>query len=202
MDLPDYAKDSSAGDLSEAMQKHLYFIFLVLISFHAFAQKDSTKQKTFAYSYLAQGGFNPGFTVTYEKKLLTTDQYQVLLAGKGGLYFHYRNNTGVFLMVQSGQRFRLHKNFYFEHFLGVGFLETFLNGDAYYVNASGQVQKAGKVGNAHFMPSVSFGVSYDVKGLHKALIFIRPMIYWEIPFGQTSLVQYAFEIGTAIKLRK
>ncbi len=105
-------------------------------------------------------------------------------------------------MIQSEQRFRLGKHFYFEHFLGAGYLQSFLNGgDAYYVNASGQIQKASRLGNPHFMPSISFGLSYDFKGKNKVTVFARPMIYWQIPFNEVSLVQYAFEVGTLWSLR-
>src|SRR5580698_6040970 len=134
-------------------------ILIALLPLLANAQRDSTRVQRIGASYFSQGGFYPGFTLNYEKKLLSNNSLQLLLAAKAGVYFHYRNNTGAFLMVQSGQRFRLGGHFHFEHFLGVGYLQSFLNGgDAYYVNASGQVQKAGRLGNPHFMPSISFGV--------------------------------------------
>jgi hypothetical protein len=181
----------------------MFVAVLLFLSETGFAQRDSISHSRFGVSYFSQGGFYPGFAFNYEKKLLSNARFQLLLAGKTGAYFHYRNQSGVFIMVQSGQRFQLYRNLYFEHFVGIGYLQTFLNGgDAYYVNASGQVQKTHTLGNPHFMPSVSTGISYDLKGEHDITIFTRPMIYWQIPFNQTSLVQYAFEIGTVIRLKK
>jgi hypothetical protein len=183
-------------------QTRLLTIVLFFYSGIAVAQ-DSMHAHRVGVSYLSQGGIYPGFTLNYEKKLLANEKLQVLLAGKAGAYFHYRNNTGVFVMIQSGQRFRVRRNFYFEHFLGVGYLQSFLNGgDAYYVNASGQVQRAHTLGNPHFMPSLSFGVSYDLNGKNHVTLFVRPMIYWQIPFNEASLVQYALEVGTLFKLKK
>ena len=185
------------------MQTRLVVVLFLLISEATKAQQDSLNYHRVGISYLSQGGFYPGFTLNYEKKLLSNGALQLLVAGKVGAYFHYHNNSGVFLMIQSGQRFRLSKHLYFEHFLGVGFLETFLNGgDAYYVNASGQIQKVSIVGNPHFMPSISFGLSYDFPGKNRLTAFVRPLIYWAIPFNEISLVQYALELGTLIKLRK
>jgi hypothetical protein len=177
-------------------------LFLSLLSSGAtLAQKDSIQTRRLGYSFFGQGGINPGATFTYEKSLLSNDHLQLLEAGKAGLYFHYRNNTGFFVMIQSGARFRLYKNLYFEHFVGVGFLQTFLNGgDAYYVSASGQITKASKIGNPHFMPSYNFGLSFHASD--KVTIFFRPMIYWEIPFNQSALVQYSFEVGTSIKMKR
>ncbi len=186
------------------MRKYQVLILLLIWSVQSLAQGDSSRTQRIGLSYLSEGGFYPGFAFNYEQKLLANQSFQLLLAAKAGAYFHYQNHTGIFLMVQSGQRFRIHKKLYFEHFLGVGYLQSFLNGgDAYYVNAAGQVQKTNSTGNGHFMPSISFGLSYDhPKGQHPFMVFVRPMVFWQIPFNEASLVQYAFEIGTLFKLKK
>jgi hypothetical protein len=183
------------------MRRFLTFLFFVILAFSASAQTDSVGTKRLGYSFFGQGGINPGATVSYEKILLSNDHLQLLEGAKAGIYFHYRNNTGFFLMIQSGARFRLFRRLWFEHFVGIGYLQTFLNGgDAYFVNASGQIQKASKIGNPHFMPSYSFGLSY--KASARTSFHVRPMIYWEIPFGRTSLVQYSFEAGVSFKMKK
>jgi hypothetical protein len=155
-------------------------------------------------SYLNEGGLYPGIALNYEKTLLRNARFQMLLGAKAGAYFHYRNHTGIFVMLQAGQRYRLRKKFYFEHFLGVGYLHSFLNGgEAYYVNASGQIQKAHKTGNPHFMPSISGGLSYATTlAGHSIMISGRPIFFWQIPFNQASLLQYAVEIGVMVKLKK
>jgi hypothetical protein len=186
------------------MHKHVAIIFFLFSSGLAICQTDSVHVQRIGLGYFSEGGLYPGFTLNYEKKLLANNDFQLLLGAKAGTYFHYRNQTGVFVMVQSGQRFRLSKHFYFEHFLGVGYLHSFLNGgDAYYVTASGQIQKAHDLGNPHFMPSVSFGLSYALdQGKQPVILFARPMIFWQIPFNQVSLVQYAFEVGALFKWKK
>jgi hypothetical protein len=153
-------------------------------------------------SFLGVGGLYPGFSFNYERSLLTSDKFEIALAAKTGAYFHYHNHTGVFIMAQSGQRFKIYRGLSFEHFLGLGYLHTFLNGgDAYYVDAAGQVHKASNHGNPHFMPSISFGLSYHMLvAKHDTRIFGRPMIFWQLPFNQSSLVQYGLEIGTLVKL--
>lgn len=124
------------------MERWVAIVVLLWISCSSFGQTDSSKVRRIGLSYFSQGGFYPGFSFNYEKRLLANRSYEMLLGAKAGAYFHYRNQTGVFLMIQSGQRFRLTKHLYFEHFLGVGYLHTFLNGgDAYYVNASVKSKK-------------------------------------------------------------
>jgi hypothetical protein len=153
-------------------------------------------------SYFSEGGLYPGFTLNYELTLLHSDRFHFLVNAKTGAYFHKRNHTGIMLMVQGGQRFRLVRQLYFENFLGIGYLHTFINGgDIYYVNASGQVVKEHAIGNPHFMPSVMIGLSYQIKHHDKSyMIFGRPIVFWQIPFNKSSLVQYGFETGILLQL--
>jgi hypothetical protein len=184
-----------------AYQKHFFFALALFLPFYLPAQTDSIPRQSFSYSFLGQGGINPGATFTYERVLLSNQQFQLLTAAKAGMYFHFRNNDGFFFMIQSGTRYRLTKRLFAEHFLGIGYLQSFLNGgDAYYVNASGQIIKAHKWGNPHFMPSISFGLSYQIN--QRIRLHVRPMIYWQIPFNKSILVQYAFEAGLSVGLKK
>jgi hypothetical protein len=107
-------------------------------------------------------------------------------------------------MLQSGQRVRLYRSLYFEHYLGLGYLHSFLNGgDAYYVDAAGMVHKKHKIGNPHLMPSVSFGLSYAVQLKDRQMrIFGRPIIFWLIPFNKSALVQYGLEVGAIVNLKR
>lgn len=168
------------------------------------AQTDTTRSHYVGGAYFSEGGFYPGFTFIGERSLLRSRNFEVMAAARAGAYFHYRNQTGVFVMAQSGQRIRLYRQLYFEHYVGVGYLHTFLNGgDAYYVDATGTIRKKSNAGMPHFMPSVSFGLGFNsrIDG-HQYRFFARPIVFWMIPFNQTSLVQYGLELGGVIKLTK
>jgi len=183
----------------------MLFLFMVLFSLQtARAQSDSLSRNFVGLSYFSEGGFYPGFTINAERSLLSNRQFEILAAVRLGAYFHYRNHTGAFFMIQSGQRVRLYRDLYFEHYLGLGYLHTFLNGgDAYYVDAAGMVHKRSTVGNPHLMPSVSFGLSYVVPVNDRQLrILARPIVFWLIPFNQSSLVQYGLEVGAIVNLKR
>jgi hypothetical protein len=185
------------------MSKFFFFAAMIFVLGIARGQENSRDFRA-GISYLSEGGLYPGVAINCETALLANDKFQVLLGAKAGAYFHYRNHTGVFAMVQSGQRFRIHRKLYFEHFIGLGYLHSFLSGgDAYYVNASGSIKKASNSGNPHFMPSVSLGLSYGFTVAERpVMIFGRPLIFWQIPFNKGSLVQYALEIGVLFQLKK
>jgi hypothetical protein len=184
-------------------RKLLLTLFCVFSYSLITAQSDTSRLHYAGISYFSEGGFYPGFAFTYERSLLSNRTFEMNASAKAGAYFHYRNHTGVFVMIQSGQRFRLYKNLFYEHYLGIGYLHTFLNGgDAYYVDAAGQVHEASNGGNPHFMPSVSFGLSYLIDRVKNPMrFFTRPVIFWQIPFNQSELVQYGFEAGVLIRLK-
>jgi len=167
-------------------------------------QSDTLSRNFVGVSYFSEGGFYPGFTLNAERSILANKNFEILAAARLGAYFHYRNHTGVFFMIQSGQRVRIYKHLYFEHYLGLGYLQSFLSGgDAYYVDATGKIHKTSPAGNPHLMPSVSFGLSYATTISQRPVRFFgRPIIFWLIPFNQTALVQYGLEIGTLVNLRK
>lgn len=186
------------------MKKFLLTLTMFSIWTVCLSQTDSVASNYLGVGYFSEGGFYPGITFIGERSLLKNQNFEMMAAVRLGTYFHYRNNTGVFLMIQSGQRIRLHRQLYFEHYVGVGYLHTFLNGgDPYYVDATGTVHKKSNAGNPHFMPSVSFGLGFNTHIDEKSFrFFARPIIFWMIPFNQTSLVQFGFELGGVMRINR
>lgn len=179
-------------------------VLLIAVCKRCDASADTLKNHYAGGAYFSEGGLYPGFTLIGETSLLRNRNFEVMAAARAGAYFHYRNHTGVFLMVQSGQRIRLYRQLYFEHYLGVGYLHTFLNGgDPYYVDGTGTIRKKSNAGMPHFMPSVSFGLGFNTRiAEHRYRFFARPVVFWMIPFNQTSLVQYGLEIGGVMNISK
>jgi hypothetical protein len=188
----------------QIMAKVLLSFGMVVVWCVCSAQTDSVKNNYVGAAYFSEGGFYPGFTFIAERSLVRNQNFEVMAAARLGAYFHYRNHTGIFLMAQSGQRIRLYRQLYFEHYLGVGYLHTFLNGgEPYYVDATGAIHKKSNAGTPHFMPSVSFGLGFNTHIQKQVFRFYgRPIVFWMIPFNQTSLVQFGVELGGVMKLRK
>lgn len=182
----------------------ILLVVCVILAAQSAAQTDSLKRTYVGISYFSEGGFYPGFAFVGEQSLLQNKNFEMLVAARVGAYFHYRNHTGVFLMAQSGQRFRLYRQLYFEHYEGIGYLHTFQNGgDPYYVDGTGTVRKKSNAGNPHFMPSVSFGLGFDTRiSGYSFRFFARPMVFWMIPFNETSLVQLGLELGGVIRFAR
>jgi len=180
--------------------KNLLLFLFALLPAAALAQADTTRTPQLALSFLAIDGLHPGLSGAIEQSLVGNYRYSLVATAKAGFYYHRYNNTGIFLMLQSGARYRLVGNLFIENYVGVGYLHTFLNGGkAYIVDAAGTVKRYHDYGSGHFMPSISPGLSYQMKSMR---LFARSMIFWQIPFNRVSLVQYGLEAGVSINLKK
>jgi len=82
----------------------------------ALGQPDSVRLQRIGLAYFSEGGLYPGFTFNYEKRELANRSFQLLLAAKAGAYFHFRNHTGVFVMVQYDNAFVFTKIFFLNIF--------------------------------------------------------------------------------------
>ena len=186
------------------MKKFLLTLATLVIWNVCLAQSDSVATNYLGVGYFSEGGFYPGFTLIGERSLLKNRNFEVMAAARLGAYFHYRNQPGVFVMIQSGQRIRLYRQLYFEHYAGVGYLHTFLNGgDPYYVDATGTIHKNSNAVQPHFMPSISFGLGFNSNINQKPCrFFARPIVFWMIPFNQTSLVQFGLEAGGVMRFNR
>jgi hypothetical protein len=115
-----------------------------------------------------------------------------------GAYVHNRNNYGIFLDVNYGFR-KLYKNgFMLEQSVGVGILETILQGDGVYeVDDDGNVSDASAWNPPSFMPSFTLGIGYNFS--HKSeklnMAWVRPKLYWQIPYKTSSLYTPALQVG-------
>lgn len=161
---------------------------------------DTTSLPSVGGSVLFIAGLNPGLSGSIEKALLQNRLYALTATAKTGFYVHRYNHTGIFVMLQSGVRYRLTHGLFIDNYVGVGYLHTFLaGGKSYYVDVTGTVKQAHNVGSGHFMPSISPGLSYELK---HARIFARTMIFWQIPFNTVALVQYGLEGGVSFPLKR
>jgi hypothetical protein len=190
--------------MTARMKKLLLGFGMSVASFLCLAQADTVKSYYAGVEYFSEGGFYPGFAFVGETSLLKSRNFEVMAAARVGAYFHYRNHTGIFLMAQSGQRIRLYRQLYFEHYLGLGYLHSFLSGgDPYYVDATGTIHKSSNGGSPHLMPSVSFGLGFNTHISEQACrFFARPIFFWMIPFNQTSLLQVGIEVGGVMRLKR
>lgn len=118
-----------------------------------------------------------------------------------GYFSHPRNQTGVFLDVNYGFRKYFKSGFFLEESIGIGVLQTILNGEdgVFELGEDGTFIEGSKFNKPDLMPSITLGVGYQMKG-GKGLpssIWLRPKIYWQYPEKLKSVFHLAVQVGVS-----
>ena len=141
---------------------------------------------------------HPGIVMDLELEHMFTKGASLPLYASLGAYVHPRNHYGAFVEVGTGFRQYFSSGLFFEERVGIGMLQTWLNSDAvYHVDESGQVRNASRINQADFMPSVSIGLGYDLSHRKdgKNLIWIRPKLYFQMPYKTMTNYHLALQLG-------
>lgn len=181
------------------------FLFLLLTSVTACGQSNDLPKTKFTLSYFGETVSHPGLNVGIEQYPFQSHKYQLIVASNMGAYVHIRNNTSLFLRVQSGQRVTFGSGVFFDHFMGLGYLHHFTHGgDNYEVLPNGAIVKTSNTGRSMIMPSVAIGAGYDFskKTKWQMSYFVRPELFWKAPFNGYYLTHLALNTGFVFKLNK
>ncbi|MCB0637649.1 MAG: hypothetical protein KDC54_13560, partial [Lewinella sp.] len=112
-----------------------------------------------------------GHTITYPGAVLEMEFEQVHSASAAsplrinlGYYQHARSHNGLFLDINYGFRHYTRSGFFLEESIGVGILQTILNGEdgVFQVDDEGNVSKGSRFNQPDFMPSITLGLGYNV----------------------------------------
>ena len=137
------------------------------------------------------GGGYFGETLTHAGGLLTSERvtdashnFKVVHRVEIGFYIHPRNHIGLFLDFHAGVRKSFGKMF-IEHAVGIGPMFTIYNGDGIFqIDRNGSVRRASRFASPDFMPSITLGLGRELKD--ESYVFIRPKIFWQIPYNNLS----------------
>ena len=192
------------------VKKKLAIAFVLLSSLgqwpSAYAQEEpsSTHRYALTAAYFGETITHPGATVGLEKYLLRSRRYKLFVGANLGGYVHHRNHKALFANLQLGQRITFRSGWFLDQSVGVGYLRTFLDGEVYAVDSDGSVEQVANTGRPHFMPSVSVGVGYDFtkKGLANLQLFLRPQVFWQMPFNNYSLLHIGLQAGLIVPFGK
>lgn len=196
--------------------KSLNIIFISLIIHSSlFAQNDSIQRIGINLSYFGESMTHPGYrfgaeyqlsgkvsTRTKRNGITINRKYELLLKGNLGNYYHFRNHTGLLLDADVGFRYIRKKGFKYEASLGVGYLHTFLQGDAYAVTDYSEVEKVPLAGQSNFSCLISWGIGrdYSFKYGKPWAWHIRNVLFMQYPFGSRCLWHSALELGVTYYL--
>jgi hypothetical protein len=154
--------------------------------------------------YFGQTATHPGFVIEAELEHMFSENASLPIRLDAGYYVHPRNHSGLFLDLNAGFRRYYKSGLFLEESVGVGILQSFLHSDAVYqVDDSGIVSEGSKAIPVEFMPSFTLGIGYNLtKGTGKQnLVWMRPKIYWQVPYKTLSAYNFAIQVGFTHTIR-
>lgn len=176
--------------------KKLYIIALSILAVAtgAFAQTNFN----IGGGYFGQTVTHPGIVLEAELEKTFSDRASIPIRVDLGFYVHPRNHYGLFLDLNAGFRRYFESGLFLEESIGIGILQPFLHSDGVFqVDESGIVSEASRVNPPDLMPSLTLGLGYNLtKDSGKQnLIWLRPKIYWQMPYKTTSTYNFAVQVG-------
>lgn len=182
--------------------KLLITVFFCIIYYYCNAQKHD-----FNISYFGKEVTRPGIKVSkpvYAKTLGNSSVKKAITVSPSvGIYWHYRNHTGLFINSEISFSFLYKNNFMWDFFVGGGYLRTFLAGKVYTVSDNMEVKRKYMAGNNQFMPMVGIGFGKKHKkesSLKKS--FVKLGVFYQYPHNTMWLLNPIIEIGTSVSLKK
>ncbi len=173
-------------------------------------------------SYFGETITHPGLKIGMESALSQKSREKIKRTGKTftkrkllflatslGGYHQHRFHTGIFINGEIGYRVTKKKGIKTELLVGLGYLRTFVDGDTYGVDDSGNIHRQRHEGQSGVMPSIAFGVGKDLRFTEQGAWswHIRPSLYFQVPYNHTYLPHFILETGMtfspgSIKIRK
>lgn len=151
--------------------------------------------------YFGETLSHPGAVANTELVNKLSTRYEIIHSINVGFYIHKRNHAALFISLNAGMR-RTFKHFFLEQSIGVGSMLTMYNGDGIFqIDDHGAVRRASKFGNVDFMPSVNFGIGKKFLDDRSAYAYLRPKIFWQVPYNNLAQYRAAIEAGVVKTIR-
>ncbi len=148
--------------------------------------------------YFGQTLSHPGVVLEFELEHSYSERASVPVRFDLGAYVHPRYHTGLFLDANVGFRQYFRSGLFVEEGIGAGILESWVHSDqVYMVDDAGSVTETSRINPPDFMPSLTLGLGYNLtRDSEKGnLIWLRPKIYWQVPYKNSSTYNFALQVG-------
>lgn len=154
-------------------------------------------------AYLGQTVTHPGAQASVQYRLLGSGRpHQLFARGNLGGYLHPRSHVGLLTGLELGYRATASFGLSGEISAGAGYQHTFLAAPIYEIGADDAVSETHHAGRASFAPSLSLGVGWDLgsRGGPPLALMLRPHVWWQIPYVQTTVVRFGVLLGLTYSL--
>lgn len=179
--------------------KKVLIISLIIIIYLNLEVYGQDKNLKISGAYFGEVISYPGFTISAEREKVYSGKAGISSFLELGYYHHPRNHDSWFIGINHGSRQYFGKGFFSEQFLGIGTIADFYNEDVWHIDENGNAVRVSKFGNFNFMPSVTIGAGL-LRGPYS--FWLRPRIYWQLPYNNLALPHLAVQAGFSFTLNK
>jgi hypothetical protein len=148
--------------------------------------------------YFGQTLTHPGVVLEFEMEHSYSERASLPVRIDLGAYVHPRSHYGLFLDVNAGFRQYFKSGLFVEEGIGAGIFQSWLHSDQVYeVGDDGMINETSRINPSDFMPSLTLGLGYNLtKDSEKRnLIWLRPKVYWQVPYKTTCTYNFAVQLG-------
>lgn len=148
--------------------------------------------------YFGQNLTYPGVVLEFEMEHSYSERASLPIRFDLGAYVHPRYHTGLFLDANVGFRQYFRSGLFVEEGIGAGILQSWLHSDQVYeVDDSGAVSVTSRTNPPDFMPSLILGLGVDLTkdSGKRNLIWLRPKVFWQVPYKNSSTYNFAVQLG-------
>lgn len=153
--------------------------------------------RSLGLGYFGETGVYKGLVLEMEWEPLHSERFSTPLRADLGWYSHPRSHDALFLDLHQGLRRSFNNGITLESSVGVGIMLSIYNETVFSISEDGTVREASRLAAPDLMPSITLGAGYDLARSpeKRAMIWIRPKLFWQFPYNTLALPHLALQIG-------
>jgi hypothetical protein len=185
------------------MKNIIGIISLGLLALLSTPTAQAQKRTNLGLGYFGETLTHPGIVAHLEVEKKQSERVATLLGTNLSVYLHRRNHLGILLDGHTGLRRYYKSGFFTEQYLGLGVMLSFYQGDGVFQrDENGNIRRVSSFANPDIIPSVTLGLGYNLghRQQKATLLYLRPKIYWQIPFNNLALPHLGLQAGCMVSL--
>jgi hypothetical protein len=159
-------------------------------------QLQAQKSWLLGAGYFGSGNQSHGGLIELEYEIFQSTRLSTVNRLDIGFYLGPDQDV-VYTDLHRGYRFSITEKWYAEQSFGLGMMVSFYSDVPVYEAENGNAGYFPNGRGIDLLPSISFGTGYRINGKNGYIssIWVRPKIYWQIPFHLPSQPNFGLQVG-------
>ncbi len=169
-----------------------------------------SKPQFLSLGYFGNGVTQPGAAIGYEIPILykfygeKKDNGRIRRINKSlsffpraGFFSHPKNQTAFLFSAQVGIKMQLKRGFFFDTYLGPGYMLSLLAGETYTLNDQNQLVNLGKTNQSFYTIHYSNSIGFDLWNYSEKPLgfYLKHSLFYQAPINVSYIMNWAIEFG-------